>query len=120
MKYLNKKNIIIWSITIISLFLIVSIIKRKTIIQNAKNSLLIEQVNQIKNRDDLKLIELIKEKKEQKEKTSEILKKSIKDLSEIKKYETCYKLQLNRLIDWKEYWINYCNENLDKFNENLK
>ena len=119
MKYINKKNLIIWAMWIVILFSAFSIINRNNTVQKAKINLLKEQIETLWNKDEVKLVNLIKEKKEKWESLERLIEAMNKNLITVNKYETCYKNQLDRLVNWLEYWINYCEDNLENFGEGL-
>jgi len=111
---MNKKYIIYWAITVLILLGLLYNQNKINKLTRVKNDTL-NQLQDISNSDELVLVRVIKGKKEQIKTLENLIKETEETLKKANAYETCYKTQLDRLINWLEYNLNYCTDNLEDF-----
>lgn len=120
MKYINKKNLIFWAISTVLFFTLISIISNKITYESAKKELLNQRLLELESRDDLVLVNRIKNQKVKVDNLEQLIKMNTTSLQQTKTIKACTETQLKRLLDWLEYWMDYCTwSNLKQF-EDLK
>lgn len=106
-----NKTIIVYSLIWIIIIASISLIN---ISKNKEIQLLKQEV--LQKSDEEILIEKIKLEKNKIIEFNNKIKILELNLQESNKINTCLKTQLDRLVEWLEYWLDYCKwENLNKF-----
>ena len=113
---LKNKEFIIWFIVIILMtWTIINISVEKNKVIETLNNRLIEEA--AKQSDEEVLITNIKLSKQTIQELEKLLESTDENIRSENKKSTCLKEQLNRLVEWLSYNLEYCNnnENLSKF-----
>jgi hypothetical protein len=108
---MNKKYVIIWAVSSVILILVAIIIINVSHLNTVKKQLLNERTS-----DENILINDIKIQIKTINWLEELIESSQNKLKETKIVNICTKTQLERLMQWIEYNVNYCTgNNLENF-----